>query len=89
MTLLKDKKSEDAVSINSSNLESPGSITKKIQTGEYRVAVYGLGHVGAPIASSWLRTGMTVIGVDKSQKVMENAKNGAYTYTRTGCKRSF
>jgi nucleotide sugar dehydrogenase len=89
MTLLKDKKREDPISNNSSNLESPESITKKIKTGEYSVAVYGLGHVGAPIASSWLRSGVTVIGIDKSQKVMENAKKGLTHIPEPGVNEAF
>ena len=80
MTLLKDKKREESLLNNSSTLESPESITKKILAGEYLVAVYGLGHVGAPIASSWLRSGVTVIGIDKSQKVTETQKKGLHTY---------
>ncbi len=89
MTLLKDKKREDPISNNSSNLESPESITKKIKTGEYSVAVYGLGHVGAPIASSWLRSGVTVIGIDKSQKVVENAKKGLTHIPEPGVNEAF
>ena len=54
MILLKDKKREEFQSNNSLDLETPDSIIKKLQSGEYLVAVYGLGHIGAPIASSWL-----------------------------------
>jgi len=49
-------------------------IVKKIKSGQFKVAVYGLGHVGSSIASVWLRAGAHVIGVDKSSKVLENAK---------------
>jgi UDP-N-acetyl-D-mannosaminuronate dehydrogenase len=38
--------------------------------------VFGLGHVGAPLASVWLRSGVRVIGIDKSSKVIENTKKG-------------
>jgi hypothetical protein len=32
-------------------------ISKKLRSGEFKIAVYGLGHVGASIASVWLRAG--------------------------------
>jgi len=81
MRQLKDKKREKPLSKIPVDLETPESVTKKFQSGEYIVAVYGLGHVGSPIASSWLRAGMTVIGIDKSQKVTENAKKRNHTHT--------
>ncbi len=89
MTLLKDKKRGESLLNNSSTLESPESIKKKILAGEYLVAVYGLGHVGAPIASSWLRSGVTVIGIDKSQKVLENAKKGLTHIPEPGVNEAF
>ena len=58
------------------NREPIESIISKFRSGEYTVAVYGLGHVGAPLASVWLRTGVRVIGIDKSSKVIENTRNG-------------
>ena len=51
-------------------------IVKKIKSGQFKIAVYGLGHVGSSIAAVWLRAGAHVIGVDKSSKVLENAKRG-------------
>jgi len=54
-------------------------IAKKIRNGELRIAIYGLGHVGAPLAAVWLRAGAFVIGVDKSRKVLFEAKNGKTT----------
>ncbi|MGI0000489.1 MAG: nucleotide sugar dehydrogenase, partial [Nitrososphaeraceae archaeon] len=57
-------------------LEPFDSIIRKFKSGEYIVSVYGLGHVGAPIASAWLRSGMSVIGIDKSAKVLENTRRG-------------
>ncbi len=57
-------------------LEPFDSIIRKFKLGEYIVSVYGLGHVGAPIASAWLRSGMSVIGIDKSAKVLENTRKG-------------
>ena len=49
-------------------LEPFDTLIKKFKSGEYIVSVYGLGHVGAPIASAWLRSGVTVIGIDNLQK---------------------
>jgi nucleotide sugar dehydrogenase len=57
-------------------LEPLDTLIKKFKSGVYSVSVYGLGHVGAPIASAWLRSGINVIGVDKSIKVLENARRG-------------
>src|SRR5437763_16616504 len=51
-------------------------IEKKIKSGQFKIAVYGLGHVGSSIASVWLRAGAHVIGVDKSPDVFEKAKRG-------------
>ncbi len=61
---------------NDVTLETFDSIIKKFKSGEYIISVYGLGHVGAPIASAWLRSGITVIGIDKSAKVLENTRKG-------------
>jgi nucleotide sugar dehydrogenase len=89
MKLLKDKNGEKPLSNISLDLETPGSVAKKFQSGEYLISVYGLGHVGAPIASSWLRAGMTVIGIDKSQKVIENAKKGITHIPEPGVNEAF
>lgn len=47
-----------------------------IKSGAFKIAVYGLGHVGSPLASAWLRVGAHVIGVDNSSVVLANAKKG-------------
>ena len=60
----------------STNRESIESVVSKFRSGEYLVSVFGLGHVGAPLASVWLRTGMGVIRIDKSSKVIENTRKG-------------
>ena len=39
-------------------------------------AVYGLGNVGGPIATAWLRAGAKVIGVDISKKLISEIKSG-------------
>ena len=64
---------------NSSGLRQDVEVVKKIRNGELRIAIYGLGHVGAPLAAVWLRAGAFVIGVDKSRKVLFEAKNGKTT----------
>ena len=65
---------------NSSSLLSQDvEVVKKIRNGELKIAIYGLGHVGAPLAAVWLRAGACVIGVDKSRKVLSEAKNGKTT----------
>jgi UDP-N-acetyl-D-mannosaminuronate dehydrogenase len=65
---------EDASSVFLS--ESSTEIRKRMKSGELKIAVYGLGHVGSSIASVWLRAGANVIGLDKSQSVVKNASNG-------------
>jgi nucleotide sugar dehydrogenase len=55
---------------------SVSEIAKKIKSGEFKIAIYGLGHVGSPMASVWLRAGAHVIGVDKSHTVLERARKG-------------
>jgi len=52
------------------------SLDNKIHSGEFKVTVYGLGHVGSPIAATWLRAGASVIGVDKSKIILQNAREG-------------
>jgi nucleotide sugar dehydrogenase len=65
---------------NSSSLLSQDvEVVKKIRNGELKIAIYGLGHVGAPLAAVWLRAGASVIGADKSKKVLSEAKNGKTT----------
>jgi nucleotide sugar dehydrogenase len=51
-------------------------LVRRIKAGELKIAIYGLGHVGSPLASVWLRAGAHVIGVDKSPRVLENARKG-------------
>src|SRR6185295_14439487 len=51
-------------------------MARKVRSGEWKIAVYGLGHVGSPLVSAWLRAGAHVVGVDRSPKVLENARKG-------------
>lgn len=64
-------------------------IVKKIRSGEFKIAVYGLGHVGSPITSVWLRAGAYVIGADKSLEVLENAKKGRTHVPEPGVNEAF
>src|SRR5690242_21884839 len=74
----------------SSAIDFSGSgVSKKIKSGEYKIAIYGLGHVGCPLASVWLRAGAHVIGVDKSPKVLENARMGKTDVPEPGVNEAF
>lgn len=61
----------------------------RIKSGKVKIAVYGLGHVGSPIASVWLRFGAHVIGVDKSPSVLENARMGRTHVPEPGVNEAF
>lgn len=71
-----NKDTSNALVQSDVTLEPFDSIIRKFKSGEYITSVYGLGHVGAPIASAWLRSGISVIGIDKSAKVLENTRKG-------------
>jgi UDP-N-acetyl-D-mannosaminuronate dehydrogenase len=62
--------------ISTGKYDGNRDIARKVRSGEFKIAVYGLGHVGSPLASAWLRAGAHVIAVDKSPKVLENARKG-------------
>ncbi|MDQ4073420.1 MAG: hypothetical protein M3162_03850, partial [Thermoproteota archaeon] len=64
MILLEGRKEENMLEQqdNSFQLETSEDVANKFKSGEYFVSVFGLGHVGAPIASAWLRSGVTVLG---------------------------
>jgi nucleotide sugar dehydrogenase len=61
---------------NPSNLIQDTKVVKKIKNGEFKIAIYGLGHVGAPLAAVWLRAGARVIGADNSKNVLTAARKG-------------
>ena len=69
--------------------ESPAGILKRMKSGELKIAVYGLGHVGSTIASVWLRAGAHVIGLDKSQSIVKNASNGITHIPEPGVSEAF
>ncbi|MEM2405110.1 MAG: nucleotide sugar dehydrogenase [Candidatus Methanomethylicia archaeon] len=54
----------------------PSKAEEKLKSGLLNVTIYGMGHVGLPLAIAWLHAGATVIGVDKSVKVVETINNG-------------
>jgi nucleotide sugar dehydrogenase len=59
-----------------SNATRDSNIIERIRNGTLKIAVYGLGHVGSPLAAAWLRAGCHVIGVDTSELVLTAARNG-------------
>jgi nucleotide sugar dehydrogenase len=81
--------SDDVNNNNNSDYEHSSHIEKKIKSGAFKIAVYGLGHIGSPLASVWLRQGAHVIGVDKSSKVLENAKIGKTHLLEPGVNEAF
>jgi nucleotide sugar dehydrogenase len=68
---------------------SQSEIAKKISSGDLKIAIYGLGHVGSPMASVWLRAGAYVIGVDKSPTVLESASKGESHIPEPGVNEAF
>ena len=71
---MKDSIKTHAVSANRNNAYA--DLARRVRSGEFKIAVYGLGHVGSPLASTWLRAGADLIGVDNSSEVLENARKG-------------
>jgi nucleotide sugar dehydrogenase len=65
------------------------SLEGKIHSGEFKISIYGLGHVGSPIAAAWLRAGAHVIGVDKSTSILENARQGKTSIPEPGVNEAF
>ncbi len=57
-------------------LFSYNKIKRILKDGQLKIAVYGLGHVGCPLAVAWLRAGANVIGVDKDPNVIGRASKG-------------
>lgn len=71
------------------NNSAISGLAGKIKSGKVKIAVYGLGHVGSPIASVWLRFGAHVIGVDKSPSVLESARKGRTHVPEPGVNEAF
>jgi nucleotide sugar dehydrogenase len=74
---------------NTSNLSQDRKVVKEIKDGRLKIAIYGLGHVGAPLAAVWLRAGAHVIGVDKSKKVLSEARKGRTTIPEPNVNQAF
>lgn len=55
---------------------SQEQIGERLDRGEVRIAVYGLGRVGLPLAVAWLRAGQRVTGVDINPKVVDKINMG-------------
>jgi len=51
-------------------------LKKSLKDGKITVAVYGLGHVGLPLACAWLRAGARVIGVAKTERTISTINEG-------------
>ncbi len=61
----------------------------RIKSGKAKIAVYGLGHAGSPVAAVWLRFGAHVVGVDKSPSVLESARKGRTHIQEPGVAEAF
>lgn len=82
-------KSTKTKAVSTGRHDIGSELARKIKSGEFKIAVYGLGHVGSPLASVWLRAGAHVIGVDKSPRVLENARKGRTHVPEPGVNEAF
>lgn len=64
-------------------------IKRLVKNGKAKIAIYGLGHVGAALAAVWIRAGATVIGVDRSESVVDQANKGLSQTLEPGVKEAF
>jgi len=78
-----------AKAVSASKYNGNSDLARKVRSGEFKIAVYGLGHVGSSLASVWLRAGAHVLGVDKSPKVLENARKGRTHVPEPGVNEAF
>jgi len=74
---------------NNNKNKTDADLASRVRSGEVKIAVYGLGHIGSPLASSWLRAGAHLIGVDNSSKVLENARKGRTHISEPGVNEAF
>jgi len=51
-------------------------LRERLRRGEITVAVYGLGHVGIPLAVAWMEAGARVIGVDIDEEKVKALNRG-------------
>ena len=52
------------------------TLAAQIKSGKKRIAVYGMGNIGGAIAAAWLRRGVHVIGVDVSERLLDDIRAG-------------
>jgi nucleotide sugar dehydrogenase len=83
------KNSSKAKAVSAGKYNGNVDFARKVKSGEFKLAVYGLGHVGSPLASVWLRAGAHVIGIDKSPEVLENARKGRTHVYEPGVSEAF
>src|ERR671914_2284692 len=84
-----NNRSNTSTSISANKNRVDSDLAKRVRSGEFKIAVYGLGHVGSPLASSWLRAGAHLIGVDNSSEVLENARKGRTHIYESGVKEAY
>ncbi len=51
------------------------TLYKKINTKQFSIAVIGLGYVGLPLACEFIHNGISVLGIDVSEKKIDDLKN--------------
>ena len=59
-------------------------VLDQVRSGDVRIGVIGLGHVGLPTALSLAEIGWNVIGIDNSQAVVEKIKKGESPFYEPG-----
>lgn len=59
-------------------------VLDQVRTGDVRIGVIGLGHVGLPTALSLAEIGWQVIGVDSSEAMVEKIKRGESPFYEPG-----
>src|ERR687890_2825753 len=84
-----NNRSNTSTSISANKNRVDSDLAKRVRSGEFKIAVYGLGHVGSPLASTWLRAGAHLIGVDSSSEVLENASKGRTHLYEPGVSEAF
>jgi len=70
-------------------LFSYNKINRILKDGQLKIAVYGLGHVGCPLAAVWLRAGANVIGVDTNANIINKATKGISPVAEAGVPGAF
>src|ERR671920_1797511 len=84
-----NNRSNTSTSISANKNRVDSDLAKRVRSGEFKIAVYGLGHVGSPLASAWLRAGAHLIGIDNSSEVLENARKGRTHIHEPGVNEAF